>query len=194
MKSKTSKILIIVGLLICVGSLSIKGYLKYLENKATKSFEEKIDKNTKESKEDDFTNVKAGDEIAIINISSIKLNTVVVESIEKQYLKHYVCHFENSAMPGQYGNFSLAGHSSYRYNEVFNELHKISLEDEIIIKTLNNEFTYVVKDIFEVDPEDTYVLDQDNEKKELTIVTCTNNGKNRLIVKAEIAEDKNNNK
>lgn len=194
MKSKTSKILIIVGLLICVGSLSIKGYSKYLENKATKSFEEKIDKNTKESKEDDFTNVKAGDDIAIINIPSIKLNTVVVESIEKQYLKHYVCHFENSAMPGQYGNFSLAGHSSYRYNEVFNELHKISLEDEIIIKTLNNEFTYVVKDIFEVDPEDTYVLDQDNEKKELTIVTCTNNGKNRLIVKAEIAEDENNNK
>lgn len=194
MKSKTSKILIIVGLLICVGSLSIKGYSKYLENKATKSFEEKIDKNTKESKEDDFTNVKAGDEIAIINIPSIKLNTVVVESIEKQYLKHYVCHFENSAMPGQYGNFSLAGHSSYRYNEVFNELHKISLEDEIIIKTLNNEFTYVVKDIFEVDPEDTYVLDQDNEKKELTIVTCTNNGKNRLIVKAEIAKDENNNK
>lgn len=194
MKSKTSKILIIVGLLICVGSLSIKGYSKYLENKATKSFEEKIDKNTKESKEDDFTNVKAGDEIAIINIPSIKLNTVVVESIEKQYLKHYVCHFENSAMPGQYGNFSLAGHSSYRYNEVFNELHKISLEDEIIIKTLNNEFTYVLKDIFEVDPEDTYVLDQDNEKKELTIVTCTNNGKNRLIVKAEIAEDENNNK
>ena len=183
MKSKISKILITVGLLICVGSLSIKGYSKYLENKSTKSFEEKIDKNAKESKEDDFTNVKAGDEIAIINIPSIKLNTVVVESIEKQYLNHYVCHFENT---------SLAGHSSYRYNEVFNELHKINLDDEIIIKTLNNEFTYVVKDIFEVNPEDTFVLDQDNEIKELTIVTCTNKGKDRLIVKAEIVEEKNN--
>ena len=192
MKSKISKILITVGLLICVGSLSIKGYSKYLENKSTKSFEEKIDKNAKESKEDDFTNVKAGDEIAIINIPSIKLNTVVVESIEKQYLNHYFCHFENTAMPGEYGNFSLAGHSSYRYNEVFNELHKINLDDEIIIKTLNNEFTYVVKDIFEVNPEDTFVLDQDNEIKELTIVTCTNKGKDRLIVKAEIVEDKNN--
>ena len=177
MKSKISKILITVGLLICVGSLSIKGYSKYLENKSTKSFEEKIDKNAKESKEDDFTNVKAGDEIAIINIPSIKLNTVVVE---------------NTAMPGEYGNFSLAGHSSYRYNEVFNELHKINLDDEIIIKTLNNEFTYVVKDIFEVNPEDTFVLDQDNEIKELTIVTCTNKGKDRLIVKAEIVEEKNN--
>ena len=98
----------------------------------------------------------------------------------------------SAAMPGEYGNFSLAGHSSYRYNEVFNELHKINLDDEIIIKTLNNEFTYVVKDIFEVNPEDTFVLDQDNEIKELTIVTCTNKGKDRLIVKAEIVEDKNN--
>ena len=68
----------------------------------------------------------------------------------------------------------------------------VSIDDEIIIKTLNNEFTYVVKDIFEVNPEDTFVLDQDNEIKELTIVTCTNKGKDRLIVKAEIVEDKNN--
>ena len=86
MKSKISKILIIVGLLICAGSLSIKFYSKYLENKATESFETQIDKNTKESKEDDFINVKDGDEIAIIKIPSINLNTVVIESIEKQYL------------------------------------------------------------------------------------------------------------
>ena len=105
MKSKISKILIIVGLLICAGSLSIKCYSKYLENKATKSFETKIDKNTKESKEDDFTNIKAGDEIAIIKIPSINLNTVVIESIEKQYLNYYVYHFENNAMSGEYRNF-----------------------------------------------------------------------------------------
>lgn len=188
MKNKIAKVLILIGLVICVGSISIKGYSKYIENKSTKSFEEEINKNINVSKEDDFSNVKAGDEIAIINIPSINLNTVVVESIEKQYLNHYVCHFENSAMPGENGNFSLAGHSSYRYNEVFNELHKIKLNDEIIIKTLNNEFTYIVKDIYEVNPEDTFVLDQDNEIKELTIVTCTNKGKDRLIVKAQILE------
>ena len=46
----------------------------------------------------------------------------------------------------------LAGHSSYRYNEVFNEVHKISLQDEIIIiKTLNYEFTYIVKDVYQVE-------------------------------------------
>lgn len=192
MKSKISKILIIVGLLLCIGSLSIKMYSKYLENDATKNFESKIDLNN--PKEDDFSNVKNGDEIAIINIPSIKLNTVVVESIEKKYLNHYVCRFENSAMPGENGNFSLAGHSSYIYNEVFNDLHKINLDDEIIIKTLNNEYTYIVKDIIEVKPEDTFVLDQDNEKKEMTIVTCTDNGKNRLIVKAEINQDKKDDK
>ena len=189
MKNKIAKVSILIGLVICVGSISIKGYSKYIENKSTKSFEEEINKNINVSKEDDFSNVKAGDEIAIINIPSINLNTVVVESIEKQYLNHYVCHFENSAMPGENGNFSLAGHSSYRYNEVFNEAHNIKLDDEIIIKTLNNEFTYIVKDIYEVNPEDTFVLDQDNEIKELTIVTCTNKGKDRLIVKAQILED-----
>ena len=127
MKNKIAKVLILIGLLICVTSISTKVYSNYIENKSTKIFEEEINKNTNVSKEDDFSNVKAGDEIAIINIPSINLNTVVVESIEKQYLNHYVCHFENSAMPGENGNFSLAGHSSYRYNEVFNELHKCLL-------------------------------------------------------------------
>lgn len=61
----------------------------------------------------------------------------------------------------------LAGHSSYRYNEVFNEVHKISLQDEIIIiKTLNYEFTYIVKDVYKVegfigkDEDDIYFIPQ----------------------------------
>ena len=89
-------------------------------------------------------------------------------------------------------NMNVKLTNNYGLNKLDKFTDKINLDDEIIIKTLNNEFTYVVKDIFEVNPEDTFVLDQDNEIKELTIVTCTNKGKDRLIVKAEIVEDKNN--
>ena len=72
-------------------------------------------------------------------------------------------------MPGDKGNFSLAGHSSYLYNEVFNDLYKVKLNDKIIIKTVNDEFTYKITDIFETDPKDVSVLEQNMDKKEARI-------------------------
>ena len=89
-------------------------------------------------------------------------------------------------MPGEEGNFALAGHSSYIYNQVFNNLHKVNMGDKIVIKTINNQFTYIITETMEVQPSDTYVLDQDMRKKEITIVTCTNSGKQRFIVKGEL--------
>ena len=181
MKNKISKILITMGLLIIIGSLILITYSKYMENKALSSFEEKIER------QEVITEVNPGDEIGIIEIKSVNLKNVIVESTDKKYLNHHVCHFENSTMPGEYGNFALAGHSStYYYNQVFNELHKVKIGDEIIIKTINDEFTYTITETIVVESDEIEVLDQDMTKKEITLVTCTNGGKQRFIVKGEI--------
>lgn len=181
MKNKISKILITMGLLIIIGSLILITYSKYMENKALSSFEEKIER------QEVITKVNPGDEIGIIEIKSVNLKNVIVESTDKKYLNHHVCHFENSAMPGEYGNFALAGHSStYYYNQVFNELHKVKIGDEIIIKTINDEFTYTITETIVVESDEIEVLDQDMTKKEITLVTCTNGGKQRFIVKGEV--------
>ena len=181
MKNKISKILITMGLLIIIGSLILITYSKYMENKALSSFEEKIER------QEVITEVNPGDEIGIIEIKSVNLKNVIVESTDKKYLNHHVCHFENSAMPGEDGNFALAGHSStYYYNQVFNELHKVKSGDEIIIKTINDEFTYTITETIVVESDEIEVLDQDMTKKEITLVTCTNGGKQRFIVKGEV--------
>ena len=181
MKNKISKILITMGLLIIIGSLILITYSKYMENKALSSFEEKIER------QEVITEVNPGDEIGIIEIKSVNLKNVIVESTDKKYLNHHVCHFENSAMPGEDGNFALAGHSStYYYNQVFNELHKVKIGDEIIIKTINDEFTYTITETIFVESDEIEVLDQDMTKKEITLVTCTNGGKQRFIVKGEV--------
>lgn len=181
MKNKISKILITMGLLIIIGSLILITYSKYIENKALSSFEEKIER------QEVITEVNPGDEIGIIEIKSVNLKNVIVESTDKKYLNHHVCHFENSAMPGEDGNFALAGHSStYYYNQVFNELHKVKIGDEIIIKTINDEFTYTITETIVVESDEIEVLDQDMTKKEITLVTCTNGGKQRFIVKGEV--------
>ncbi len=180
MKNKISKILITMGLLIIIGSLILITYSKYMENKALSSFEEKIER------QEVITEVNPGDEIGIIEIKSVNLKNVIVESTDKKYLNHHVCHFENSAMPGEDGNFALAGHSStYYYNQVFNELHKVKIGDEIIIKTINDEFTYTITETIVVESDEIEVLDQDMTKKEITLVTCTYGGKQSFIVKGE---------
>ena len=91
-------------------------------------------------------------------------------------------------MPGEFGNFAIAGHSSTIYNNVFNNLKNIKIGEDIVITTVNGKFTYKVNEIFESNPSNMSVLDQDNEKKEMTIVTCTKDGKERLIVKAILDE------
>ena len=112
---------------------------------------------------------------------------VIVESTDKSYLNHHVCHFENTAMPGQDGNFALAGHSStYYYNQVFNEVHKVKVGDKIKITTVDDEFVYTITETRVVESDEIDVLDQDMSKKEITLVTCTNGGKQRFIVKGEI--------
>lgn len=181
MKNKISKILITMGLLIIIGSLILITYSKYMENKALSSFEEKIER------QEVITEVNPGDEIGIIEIKSVNLKNVIVESTDKKYLNHHVCHFENTAMPGEDGNFSLAGHSStYYYNQVFNEVHKVKVGDKIKITAVDNEFIYTITETRVVESDEIDVLSQDKSKKEITLVTCTNGGKQRFIVKGEI--------
>lgn len=69
------------------------------------------------------------------------------------------------------------------YTNVFNEIDKIKNGDKIVIDALNGNFVYEVVDKFVVEPEETSVLNGYSDKKEITIVTCTAKGKERLIVK-----------
>lgn len=179
-KNIIQKTLIILGLVIILGSIYLKIYSKQIEKNAVDTFEKKIEEKI-EAEE-----INIGDEIALINIPSINLNTAIIHGTDNKYLKHHVCHFENSAMPGENGNFAIAGHSSYRYNQVFNDIHKVNIGDTIKIKTINEEFTYKITKKFETNPDNIEVLNQDNHIKEITIVTCTNGGKDRLIIKGLI--------
>lgn len=181
MINKISKILITMGLLIIIGSLMLTTYFNYMENSALASFEEKIEN------QEVITEINPGDEIGIIEIESINLKNVIVESTDNKYLRYHVCHFENSSMPGEYGNFAVAGHSStYYQNQVFNGLHKVNVGDTIKIKTVNDEFTYIITETLVVESNQVEVLKQDTTKKEITLVTCTNGGKQRFVVKGEV--------
>lgn len=192
-KKKKFSISKFIGLLLILVGLSTIGVVLYMnykgtsENKAKISdFEQQLDNPTDEQKDEDYI---VGDTIGILKIDKIDLKVAVTEGAELEDIKSTVGHFENTAMPGEVGNCSIAGHRSYTYSEHFNRLDEVEIDDTVEIETLKGTFTYKINDIFIVDPEDVYVLDP-TDTATITLITCTpkNTGKQRLILKGDLVQ------
>ncbi|WP_242851399.1 class D sortase [Clostridium sp. DMHC 10] len=125
--------------------------------------------------------------VGILTISKINLKVVIGEGADLKTLKYAVGHFKGTALPGQKGNFCVAGHRSYVFGEYFNRLDELKIGDEIIVKTLNGEFKYKVYKTQVVLPSQVEVLNPSNDAT-MTLITCTpiRVATHRLIVKARL--------
>jgi sortase A len=125
--------------------------------------------------------------IAILEIPKIDLTVAVVKGTEPKDLKHAVGHFENTAMPGEKGNFCVAGHRSYTYNEYFNRLDELDNGDKIKVRTEKGTFIYEIYEKKVVEPTEVSVLNQ-TEDSTITLVTCTpiRVATHRLIIKGKL--------
>lgn len=120
---------------------------------------------------------------AILELKELDIKVSVVEGVDKDALKLSAGHFPNSSYPGE-GNFAIAGHSSFVYTCLFNNLHKAEVGNILTVKTRDKDLTYEITDIFITEPTDLSVLDP-SEESILTIVTCTKDGTERLIIRAK---------
>ena len=73
----------------------------------------------------------------------------------------------------------------YENGKMFGKLHKLKNGDKAELTDMDgNTVTYQVYDKFVVQPTDTRCTSQlTNGRRELTLITCTNHGKQRLVVK-----------
>lgn len=133
---------------------------------AAKSTSSQTDEKSEEKNE-----VKMG-AIGIISIPKIDIKVAVGEGIDNKTLKYAVGHFEGTAMPGEKGNFCVAGHRSYTYGQYFNRLDELEKGDEVIVKTKKGEFKYIITESKTVEPTEVSVLN-DTKDETITLVTCT---------------------
>lgn len=86
--------------------------------------------------------------------------------------------------PNEIGNYCIVGHY-YENGKMFGKLHKLKNGDKAELTDLEgNTLTYQVYDKFVVEPTNTSCTSQlTNGRRELTLITCTNGGKQRLVVK-----------
>lgn len=122
--------------------------------------------------------------IGKINIPSISVNYPILSTYSDALLKIAPCKF-HGPNPNEVGNLCIAGHN-YRNSKFFSKVPNLKNGDKIEITDLGgNTITYAVYDKFIVNPDELECTSQlTGGRKEITLITCTNDNKQRYIIKA----------
>lgn len=120
----------------------------------------------------------------IIEIPKINLYYPVFDHLTEDLLKVSPCKFYGDT-PSVDGNICIAGHN-YDNSLFFSKISTLKKNENIFIYDNNgSQYIYSVYDIYEVSASDlSPVINYEQNKKILTLVTCNNFNSNRIIVKA----------
>lgn len=120
----------------------------------------------------------------ILNIPTLGINYPVLKEYTEENLKVSINKFWG-CNPNEVGNYVIAGHN-YKNKKMFGKLSQIKVGDICEITDLTGTtLKYKVYDRYVVNPDNTYCTSQLTDgKKEITLITCTNYGQQRLVVKA----------
>ena len=75
-----------------------------------------------------------------------------------EVLDENIGHYPDSAMPGEVGNFAIAGHR-LAYGASMQKIHELKVGDEIIVETAAGWYTYIYRSGEYVQPTDVQILD-----------------------------------
>jgi len=125
-----------------------------------------------------------GDALALVRIPRFGDDYVVpvIEGVRPEDLAQGLGHYPGTALPGQIGNFAVAGHR-VTHGEPFREMPELRPGDKVLVETSDAEYTYRLtgdpNDLV-VQPRDTWVLDPipgkpagtPPDQARITLTTC----------------------
>lgn len=122
--------------------------------------------------------------IAKLEVPKINLETNVLKDYTTNGMKVCSSKFFGPE-PNEIGNFCIAGHN-YEQENMFNHLIDLNKGDELYLTdNKNGKITYTIYDIYRVKPQNTAPIGQEtNGNKIVTLITCVNYSRSRLIVQA----------
>ena len=123
-----------------------------------------------------------GEAFALIYIPRLKdkvWGLPLVEGVSDEDLAQGISHFPGAALPGQKGNFALAGHRA-THGEPLRDIDQLVEGDEVIIETETGSYVYRMTQDAIVSPYDVWVVDpvpgQDAgtvpTERIITLLTC----------------------
>ena len=121
---------------------------------------------------------------AILRYPRLDINYPVITDTSEELLKISLNKYWGPA-PNTVGNYCIVGHN-YKSKKMFGRLSEAVSGDIIELEDVKGKvIKYSVYDRYVVDPTDTSCTSQlTGGKKEITLITCSNYGQQRLVVKA----------
>lgn len=182
--------LIIVGILIAIkyGKNQVKEQeliQVVAEVKTQIENQETTDSNQDETqKKEVAVEYKGYNVVGMIKIPKIDIEYPILDQTTTESMKVSITKFWGNNV-NDIGNFSMAGHN-YLDGTMFGKTKKLELGDIIEMTDLTGKtIEYEIFDKYVIDPNDVEcVKSVDSNTREITLITCTNGRKNRLIIKA----------
>ena len=159
------------------------------------NIEQLENKEKEENKNKKFIEVKMAENgetyyiVAKISIPKINVNYPVLSETSDELLKIAPCKYWGGDI-NTVGNLCIMGHN-YVNSQFFSKVPSLTTGDIIEITDIANETTlqYEVYDKYVIADDDMSCTSQMTDGNiDLTLITCTNNGKGRVVVKARVAE------
>ena len=194
MKKITIYKIILVILVIIALVLTTIVFKKNIENKKIENNTQTVLQEIKSGKKTTSGSIDVIEEIdeqiggykvvGIINIPKIDIEYPILEKTHKESLKLSITKFYGEKI-NQKGNIVLAGHNNLN-KTMFGKIKQ--LENGDIIELTDSQMVtvkYQVFDKYVIDPNDIdCIFPIEENTREVTLITCTNKDKNRLVVKA----------
>ena len=211
-ESKYSGFLTVLLVIIIVGILGVLGYLGftfYQKFNTDKAASDAVDAFIEEVSDND--NVEKGDAIDDVESTPIKSSSTkqlngynivgaieipvtgvkypILEKVTKNSIEAAVAVLYGPG-PNQEGNTVIVGHN-YRNGQFFSNNKKLNNGDKVYITGMDGKrLSYTIYDKFETTAEDTsFYTRSTNGAREVTLSTCTDNGKMRIIIFAKADDD-----
>lgn len=141
------------------------------------------------------------EEVYYVDIPSLDIERAEVR-MGGTDLNESLIQYPGTAEPGDYGAPVIFGHSVLRqfyrpdiknpnrYKSIFSKIMTMKKGELIYIEHEGVKYTYRVKDKHEVQPEDTFILEQRHRHRELKLITCVPEGTylRRGVIVAELVE------
>lgn len=123
--------------------------------------------------------------IGRVVIPKIGVDYAILDHWSDELLRVSICKF-HGANPNEVGNLCLVGHN-WRNKRFFSKLPTLEIGDIVEITDLSERtIEYEVYDIHTVEPSNVDDTTQKtNGKKEVTLITCTDDSSQRVIVKCK---------
>lgn len=184
-------------LLLCTGVflIAFPFYKEWEQNKEVKALEEALSLISESGNEEvDLAVIenltlskKEVENVLELEIPFIDMKQYVLDETTDENLNIALTQIKQNQTPG-IGNFTIAGHRGYRDGRHFSNLAKVPVGEAVYLHTKEATYIYEVQSSTVIEATHIEVLEDTPGKDELTLITCTVSGAERVAVKGNLKE------